>query len=105
MAVTERDVRHIAELARLGLDPARVGQLVGELNGILAHMEELSAVDAARYAALDPLHDAALPLRADAGPADTLLRPREAFAPEMRDGFFLVPRLATHEDGEAEDSP
>jgi hypothetical protein len=22
----------------------------------------------------------------------------ESFAPAMRDGFFLVPRLATHED-------
>lgn len=105
MAVTERDVRHIAELARLGLDAARVGQLVDELNGILAHMEALSAVDAASYAALDPLHDAALPLRADAGPPDLLRRPREAFAPEMRDGFFLVPRLATHEAGDVEESP
>ena len=26
------------------------------------------------------------------------VRPREAAAPEMRDGFFLVPRLSTHED-------
>jgi hypothetical protein len=24
----------------------------------------------------------------------------ETFAPEMRDGFFVVPRLATHEDAE-----
>ena len=30
-----------------------------------------------------------------------LERPREAFAPQMRDGFFLVPRLSTHEDPEA----
>ena len=27
-----------------------------------------------------------------------LARAREEFAPEMRDGFLLVPRLATHED-------
>lgn len=105
MAVTERDVRHIAELARLGLDPDRVAQLVGELNGILAHMEELSAVEPSRYAALDPLHDAALPLRADGGPPDVLRRPREAFAPEMRDGFFIVPRLATHEASDVEEAP
>ena len=104
MAVTERDVRHIAELARLGLEPQRVAQLVGELNGILGHMEELAAVDPARYAALDPLRDAALPLRADRGPADALRHPRESFAPEMRDGFFTVPRLATHEDDAEEAS-
>jgi hypothetical protein len=27
-----------------------------------------------------------------------LERTLESFAPSMRDGFFLVPRLATHED-------
>jgi hypothetical protein len=31
----------------------------------------------------------------------SLLRPRDTFAPSMRDGFFLVPRLSTHEDAEA----
>ena len=28
-------------------------------------------------------------------------RAREAFAPAMRDGFLIVPRLATHEDQES----
>ena len=28
-----------------------------------------------------------------------LARAREDIAPDMRDGFFLVPRLSTHEDG------
>jgi aspartyl-tRNA(Asn)/glutamyl-tRNA(Gln) amidotransferase subunit C len=36
------------------------------------------------------------PLRDDALPSDTLQRARETFAPASRDGFFLVPRLATH---------
>jgi len=36
------------------------------------------------------------PWREDHGPPIRLLRPIEAFAPEVRDGFFIVPRLATH---------
>jgi aspartyl-tRNA(Asn)/glutamyl-tRNA(Gln) amidotransferase subunit C len=40
-----------------------------------------------------------MPLRADDAPPVVLQRAREAFAPATRDGFFLVPRLATH--GEA----
>lgn len=105
MAVTERDVRHVATLARLGLEPARLESLVRELNGILAHMEQLSAIDTSgvdiatdagvRGAADDPV----TVLRADEGPPIPLALPREAFAPAMRDGLFLVPRLATHEDG------
>ena len=38
MAVTPDDVRHIAELARLGIDDARIPSLVDQLNGILGHM-------------------------------------------------------------------
>jgi len=38
-----------------------------------------------------------LPVRKDAGPAYPLARSLDAFAPSVRDGFFLVPRLATHE--------
>jgi aspartyl-tRNA(Asn)/glutamyl-tRNA(Gln) amidotransferase subunit C len=36
------------------------------------------------------------PWRDDALAPDPLARPREAFAPSARDGFFLVPRLASH---------
>jgi aspartyl-tRNA(Asn)/glutamyl-tRNA(Gln) amidotransferase subunit C len=36
------------------------------------------------------------PLRDDEGPAIPLARPLDAFAPAVRDGFFLVPRLASH---------
>ena len=33
--VSEKDVRHVASLARLGIEPAKFEQLVRELNGIL----------------------------------------------------------------------
>jgi aspartyl-tRNA(Asn)/glutamyl-tRNA(Gln) amidotransferase subunit C len=36
-------------------------------------------------------------LRTDEGPPIPLALPKESFAPAMRDGFFIVPRLATHE--------
>ena len=40
----------------------------------------------------------ALALRPDAGPRFEMHRRLDEMAPAMRDGFFLVPRLATHED-------
>jgi aspartyl-tRNA(Asn)/glutamyl-tRNA(Gln) amidotransferase subunit C len=98
MPVTFDDVRHIAALAHLDVSEERLPTLVGELNAILAHMEVLQRVDvrdvpADLAAGLTPM-----PLRGDDGQQYPLARPREAFAPAMRDGFFLVPRLATHED-------
>lgn len=98
MAVTRDDVAHIAELARLALDETRVDELVRELNGILSHMDVLAKVDTDGVEATAGIGDAGTPLRPDEGPQLPLERPREAFAPAMRDGFFVVPRLATHED-------
>lgn len=65
MAVSERDVRHVAQLARLGLDPARVEALVHELNGILAHMDALAG---AGEGVEENGAGAASALRADSGP-------------------------------------
>ena len=96
MAVSQQDVRHVAALARVGLDAERVPALVAELNGILAHMDVLSKVDTRNVPAVHGVGAGGMPLREDGGPPLPLTRAREEFAPSMRDGFFLVPRLATH---------
>jgi aspartyl-tRNA(Asn)/glutamyl-tRNA(Gln) amidotransferase subunit C len=103
MSVTEADVLHVATLARLGLEPERIPTIVAELNGILAHMDVLSRVDTSMIAPVTGVGAAGTPLRVDGGNQVPLARPRDAFAPLMREGFFLVPRLATHED--AAESP
>ena len=97
MAVSERDVRHMAALARLGLGDDRVPALQRELNGILAHMEVLSRVDTTTVCGSEGVSSGGTWLRTDEGPPIPLALPHESFAPEMRDGFFIVPRLASHE--------
>lgn len=94
MSVTPDDVRHVARLARVGLDDARIPSLVRELNGILGHMDVLQQVDLSGVSSSDT--QAGAPLRDDDLPSDALQRAREDFAPAARDGFFLVPRLSTH---------
>ncbi len=100
MAVTIDDVRHIASLARLGLPEARAAAIVNELNTILAHMDELAKVDTAGVQEAIGVGAEGLPVRKDLGPPFPLARSLDAFAPSMRDGFFLVPRLSTHESTE-----
>ncbi|MDQ6828074.1 MAG: Asp-tRNA(Asn)/Glu-tRNA(Gln) amidotransferase subunit GatC [Gemmatimonadota bacterium] len=102
MAVTRDDVAHIALLARLAIDETRVPALTQQLNGILAHMDVLQKVDTSSAIPVAGVGDAGMPLRTDQGPPIPLARPRESFAPAVRDGFFLVPRLATHEDADDE---
>ena len=102
MSVSEREVRHVASLARLGLEPERIPTIAAELNGILAHMDVLSKVDTTVVAAVTGVGAEGTPLRVDGGNQVPLARPREAFAPAMREGFLIVPRLATHEELDAE---
>jgi aspartyl-tRNA(Asn)/glutamyl-tRNA(Gln) amidotransferase subunit C len=100
MAVTLDDVRHVATLARVGLSDARAASLVAELNTILGHMDVLSRVDTSRLEPVVGVGAAGLSLQEDRGPSVALARKLEEFAPSMRDGFLLVPRLATHETAE-----
>jgi len=101
VAVTLDDVRHIAMLARLGLSDDRAKKLMGELNTILVHMDALSKADTSGLEETAAVGLSGMWLRPDQGPKIPLERPPESFAPEMRDGFLLVPRLSTHEDAEA----
>ena len=98
MPVTHDDVRHVAELARLAVDHERIEHLAAELNGILAHMDELEQVNTTEIEKTIGKPSESTPLRSDSSGPLTLAAPREEFAPSMRDGFFIVPRLATHED-------
>src|SRR5688572_14375492 len=98
MAVTLDDVRHVAALARLGLTDASAPALVKDLNTILEHMDALGRVNTTGVPESQAMGAAGMRLRPDRGPAIPLDTSPEAFAPSMRAGFFLVPRLATHED-------
>ena len=95
MSISEGDVRHVAALARLAIDDARMPSLVAELNGILSHMEVLQGV------ALPTVSDGVVKpegmrLRPDVPGSVSIGGDLSAFAPNVRDGFFLVPRLVTH---------
>lgn len=100
MAVTIDDVQHIAALARIGLGPDRAVALVHELNTILGHMDALSKVDTTGVQEAIGVGASGLPVRDDGGGSIPLARSLDAFAPSLRDGYLIVPRLATHETAE-----
>ena len=114
MSVTREDVLQIAALARLRLEDAEVERLTVQLNDILGHVEALAEVGegaevadvgegaesgAGAEAGAGWRVDWAAPQREDAEGADPLHRSTQAFAPDFRDGFFVVPRLGAMEAG------
>ena len=109
MSVERADVVRIAELARLRLDDADVERFTVQLNGILAHMDQLAELDAeATEAEAEAAPESGTPLRADSVGPDPLRRRPAEIATDWRHGFFVVPRLAAQdrlaESGDAPDS-
>ena len=97
MSVTTDEVRKVADLARLAIAEERLPSLVAELNRILGHMDVLSKVKTGESVPAEGVGAAGTPLRTDTGGSVPLHRPIADMAPAVRDGFILVPRLATHD--------
>ena len=93
MSLTVEDVRRIARLARIDISAAEVEQTRGQLNDILAFIEQLQAVDTADIAPMAHAVDVVQRLRED---KVTEADHREAFqavAPETEAGLYLVPKV------------
>ncbi len=91
-AVSADDVKKIARLSRLHVEPDRLQPLADDLNGILSWIEQLNEVDVEGVEPMTSAVDMSAPLRADAitdgGKRDDVLKN----APKKDDGFFVVPR-------------
>ncbi len=93
MSVDKDTVRRIAKLARLAVDDQRATAMVGELNGILAWVEQLKEVNVDGVAPLTSVVEQKLKMRddvvTDGGNADALM----TNAPGGEDNFFVVPKV------------
>ncbi len=98
MSVEKDDVRRIAELARLRLEPDEVEKFTAQLNDILVHMDALSGIDAEAAAAdAQAGPEPGAPLRSEEVAPDVLHRAPADIATAWRDGLFIVPRLAAQD--------
>ena len=93
MSVTIKDVEHVAALARLSFTDEEKQKLTGELNAILAYMEELNSLDTSAVAPLSHVIDVKDVFREDVHVPSL---PREEAlknAPSATDKFFRVPKV------------
>lgn len=64
-ALSEKDVLHVASLARLRLTPSEVSRMAVELSAILSYVQKLSELDTTDVPPTAQVHVDRLPLRAD----------------------------------------
>jgi len=93
MAIDAETVRKVAHLARIKTPDDRLEPLAGELNGIMAWIDQLNEVD---VAGVEPMtSNVAQPLRlrddvvTDGARVEAVL----SNAPKSADGFYVVPKV------------
>ncbi|MBA7710794.1 Glutamyl-tRNA(Gln) amidotransferase subunit C [subsurface metagenome] len=93
MSVDATTVRRIAHLARIAVSDAEVPHLQGELNAMLAFVEQLSEVNVEGVEPMTSVTPMKMKMRADAvtdgADVDDILKN----APAAEDHFFLVPKV------------
>ena len=93
MSVDADTVRRVAHLARIAVAEDEVEPLQGELNAILAFVEQLAEVDVAGVEPMTSVTPMAMKMRkdevTDGGIPDAII----ANAPAREDHFFLVPKV------------
>jgi aspartyl-tRNA(Asn)/glutamyl-tRNA(Gln) amidotransferase subunit C len=93
MSVDAETVRRIAHLARIAVADEEVEHLRGELNALLAFVEQLSEVDVAGVEPMTSVTPMAMKQRpdevTDGGIADDIVKN----APVREDHFFVVPKV------------
>ena len=93
MSVDADTVRRVAHLARIAVADDEVANLQGELNAILAFVEQLGAVNVEGVEPMTSVTPMVMKMRTDdvtdGGIPDAII----ANAPAHEDHFFLVPKV------------
>ncbi len=87
------DVRHVAKLARLSLDDAKLEKFGGQLESILGYIDKLAEVDTSNVEPMAhalPVHNV---LREDVPSPGLPLEKVLQNAPESDGAFFKVPKI------------
>jgi aspartyl-tRNA(Asn)/glutamyl-tRNA(Gln) amidotransferase subunit C len=91
--IQKKDVEHVARLARLALSDAELEKMREQLNGILAYIEKLNALDTQ---GVEPTSHAVPMVNVMRDDEERPCLPRDealANAPDRAGEFFRVPRI------------
>jgi aspartyl-tRNA(Asn)/glutamyl-tRNA(Gln) amidotransferase subunit C len=93
MSVDSATVKRVARLARLKVSDEDVPRLAGELNSILAFVEQLNEVDVSNVEPLTSVVSQAMKMRDDVVTDGGYAKDVTRNAPASEDDFFMVPKV------------
>ena len=87
------EIRRIGDLARLELSEAELAAMQQEVNGILALVDQMAAVDTEGVEPMSHPQAAMQRLREDEVTEPDQREAFQAIAPQVEDGLYLVPKV------------
>ncbi len=93
MPLTRAQVRHVAQLARIGLESGDEDFYAEQLSGILEHIDRLQEVDTDAIPPTAQVVEVTNPLREDVPRPGLTQEQALANAPAAVNGFFRVPSI------------
>jgi len=97
MSLTPDDVRRLARLARISIQPEESGAVLDRLNRVLGLIDQMRAVDTTGVEPMAHAVDAHLPVGQRLRPDEVRSRDQrevyQSVAPAIEDGLYLVPKV------------
>lgn len=93
MPITEKEIRKIAQLARISIDEKAILSYEGQLNKILAFVDEMKAVETEGIIPLAHPLEENQKLRNDKVSEENQREIYQSAAPMTENGLYLVPQV------------
>jgi len=93
MKLTETDVRHVAQLARLRLNDSQIHEMADTMSSILTYMETLNQVDTSQISPTSYVMNIDTAYRADEARPSLPIDAALANAPDRVGSFYRVPKI------------
>jgi aspartyl-tRNA(Asn)/glutamyl-tRNA(Gln) amidotransferase subunit C len=93
MALTLNDVKRIAHLARIEIEPHEAQQVLSQLTGIFGLIEEMQAVNTDGVEPMSHAQDLTLRLREDEVTESDQHALFQSIAPQVDGDLYLVPKV------------
>ena len=93
MAITVKDVEHVAKLARLELTEEEKEKFTRQLGDVLKYVDQMNEVDTANVEPLSHPIDFVNVMREDVVHYEQTKEQLMAYAPDEENGFFKVPKI------------
>ena len=93
MSLTPDDVRRLARLARIALEPEESHAVLERLNRVLGLVEQIQAADTAGVEPMSHAVDVSQRLRPDEVREGDQRKAYQSVAPAVEEGLYLVPKV------------